>query len=348
MAVDTEAIIGQAVVEADFQTDDAPTPDVESTTAPVEPAVEAAPVEPEAKDDKPAPTEEDELSALEKELVATTPGLQKGRISVARHQAVLTRARNKAEADLKAATEKYAKYGTQEWTEREAAILLAENHPETFFREVLLQSPAYAKLVEAEFERRGLKVPAAVTKAADAADDGPTEKPKPDRLLEDGTLGYTAEGADKLAQWHAREAAKAHKAELAAFNEKINPILEERKNAEIVAHFKTQSVAKLEDARQNWDGFKDLEPKVYEWLMQPENRRKSLEDGYRAVVLPTLRLNREQMKAELTKEIVAGLNKTKAKPTLASALPTPSGVSDDAAPRDTEALVREAMRSIPA
>src|SRR5262245_52968553 len=98
--------------------------------APAESAPAAPPVM------TPEQTEEAELGALEQELLAKD-GRLRGRMGVARHQAILSRVHKQHEQILAQAAdqlERAKQYETPEFTERMRAFQIAESNPDAFLQ----------------------------------------------------------------------------------------------------------------------------------------------------------------------------------------------------------------------
>lgn len=318
-----------------------------------------ADTEPAAEGDKPAaeakaePSEEDDLKKLELELLEKTPTLGKGRIKVSRHQAVLTRTRRQAEAaqaaavaEIQAKYDAVAKYEMPEWSERLQAIQIAETQPERFVKEVLLQTPEYQKvfdaLVEAKLTERGAK-PAEGGQAPAVA-----EMPKPDVINPDGSLGYSADGARALVAWELANAEKKFQGVLESkvsdLRKEITPLAEARRTEEQLRVAVERMKPILEDARTNWPGFKDHEPAIATEMRKPGNERMTIHDAYRKVVIPTFATDRAKLEAEITKRVLADLNRPKPRTGVAPGSVPAAVARDQNAPRDTEDVIRESLR----
>lgn len=303
--------------------------------------------------DKAAASTDDEsaLAAIEAELVTKTPGLKKGRIPVSRHQAVLTRERRQAEEKIKALEAFKAKaddYGSESVQTALKVMKLAENHPEVFVKQVLLNDPRYRSVLE------GLAKPAPVAAPAAKAEEPIGEQPKPDVLLPDGTIGYSAQQMQKLLDWRLTSEKQSSKAErealekrLADLDAKFKPIQEQREAQEKVGSALSQMKALLDDARTNWPGFKDHEADIRAELSKPGNGRMGLDAAYRAVVLPRLMADKTKMEADIRASILAELNKAKPTDRRTTAGAAEATVNDDDTPADsTESIVKKALREL--
>jgi hypothetical protein len=321
--MDYASIVETAATEAGFELSDDPSSDDVSSSEDTTP--EPAPSSDEPADDggdaaadatpppapTPEPSEEDELKAIEAELTQKNPSLNKGKLPVSRHQAILDRARRKHEAELKAATEKYARYEDQTYQQKIAALELAERNPEQFASR-LFALPQYQAWLERTIASRAPKAPEGTAQAAPAAAD---EKPKPDYLFPDGSLGYTAEGQQKLLEWQERQLRKSFDEDLTKrlgdVTKQIEPFVRERQAQERLAQVAQQVSPVLESARR-WPGFKEYEKDIHAEISKPQyeglSAKEALERGYDAVVPGKLKLAEEQKIANLKAEWVKELN----------------------------------------
>jgi len=290
---------GDEVVDTGGGYDEAPAETSESSdTAEVaseEPAAETPAVA------APATSEEDELKAIETELTAKTPSLNKGKIPASRHQAVLTRERKKHEAALKEIQDRYAHYEDPQTKQRLAAFQLAETDPEVFFSR-LTQHPKFQPYVERLTKAQQAALPAAATKPVTEAE---LVEPKPDYLNADGTLGYTAEGAKALAKYEAAVVRKELQAEYAKITgqltSQVEPILKERRAVEQLGQMR-EAVAPVLASARRWQGFTEHEADINAYMDRPEfnglSAAQALEKAYDAVVPPRLKLAEETKAAE--------------------------------------------------
>lgn len=320
------------------------------------PAAETVTLEPAAGDPAAPPaektaeqTEEDELKALETELTTAKPELSRGRISVSRHQAVLTRARRQAERQLEEAKAASAAYEAPDFKERLAAIQLAETNADAFVNQVLMNNPNYRAVFDAMFETR-LKTHRPAQEDTKPAPVEVVEKPKPDYLYADGTVGYTAEGQEKLLAWQAAELRKEHAAELKALRDELRPITEQHANAQQLNKSMQAKEVEVRNARSRWAGFKEYEKDILAELSKPGNERMGLEEAYDNVVPAKIAaktaqdsVTQEQLKATLRAELIKEMNEKSAVRTGVTPGNLPAPTNSDA-PRDTEDVIRESMR----
>lgn len=252
-------VIEDAPVE-DQNTDDAtPVEAKEETPAEVKTEESKEPVVEETDEQKAEKAEKSELDSIKKELLEKTPGLDKGRIRVVDHQAVLTRTRRQHEAAVKELNTKLAGYEAEETQNRIRGAMLAENRPDVFVKHVLMEDPRYKQIfdsmVEEAVAKRGAAPAPKTGEATPAASTAPVELPKPDALLPDGTLGYTAETQQKVIEYYLAKEREAHTAEMTKLREELKPVTsraEAEKNLQ--AAFDRQKPI-LENARANWPEF---------------------------------------------------------------------------------------------
>lgn len=330
MSDDTTATIQAAMAEAGISesaTAEAPETEVVATEAPT--------AEAEKTDE---PDDETELKSLEEELVTKDQRLRNGHISTSRHQAVLTRARRRFEAERAELSKKYdslKQYEHPDTANRIQAAMLAESDPVAFLK-VLGAIPHYKSLLDQQIEE-------AIKSRATAQPD--EQAPGPNKLNDDGTVVYDAEGAQKLLDFHLRKAQADFDKKIEALRGDLKPIQDERQNQQDLAAAIQRQTPVLENARQNWAGFKEHEAEIRA-EMEKEFPRLSLEGAYIRVVTPKLRGDRESIRTELMKEINS---KSKAvsgiRPSLPSATTEPAGNSGTP---DTEAIVREKYRELAA
>lgn len=315
-----------------------------------------APAEPEPTPAAEAPkTDDDDLKALEKELTAKNPKLAKGRIPVARHQAVLERQRRQAQTERDAAIadarKAYEQYESPAFRAKFQALTLAETSPEKFLSEVLLKTPAYQTLVEKMVaERLAGAAPAKV-------DDIPDEPPKPDYLFPDGvTLGYTAEGQQKLIEYQrrvaVREATKAAESEIAKIKAQVDqtlqPIVTAQQAQRNLAQAK-ERVAPVYQAALRWPGFKEYEEDIRVEMNKPAydglSAQQALERAYDAVAPGRLKVAEETRLAEQKAAWVKEMNdraKTRSVPT-PGGLPSANGSDEPKSIADIVAATARRM-----
>ncbi len=328
---DTASIVEQAVADATTTEANEPIPGDETPEAPADAAETASETPTEEPSQAPAP-------------VAEAPKKKRGPIPYDRHEAVLTKARNEAKAAqeaLQKQVEEYkGRYESDEIKNQLAWLNLLGTDPKKAV-EILRQAAPdrFSNLTWAEQQ-------AAAAQAAEQAAPAPAaaEMPQPDALLPDGTLGYSAEGAQKLLDWRMAQERAAFQQELKVLRDEVKPITVEHKAR---AAF-DQSVQKmrpvLENARKTWDGFTENEAEIRQKLA--ENQTWSLDDAYRAVVVPKLKTNRDTIHAEERKRILDEMNQRgKAKGVLPGQAPAAAAGAADKTERTTADIVRAAIQA---
>jgi hypothetical protein len=293
--------------------------------------------------EKPDPSEDDELAGIEQELVSKTPGLRGGRIAVSRHQAVLTRARRKHEAELQELQQQLKPLQSQETQAQLAMLRIAERDMDSYVNKVLIKDERFGRvlngLVERELQKRGA-VPKGQAEAAT-----PEKMPEPDRLNSDGTPGYSAEQTQKVVEWRLRQAQQETAKEIAALREALNPLQEERAYNQRLSQANQRVTSLLEDARQNWTGFTDHESAIREELAKPGNETMRLHEAYVRVVPKRLVTNEEQLRTKIRADLLKEMQGKKGTRVAApGSLPAVTADSDGE-PRDTADVIREAVAS---
>lgn len=325
------AAIESSVADAgliDASADAAATPPAESATPATEaqPDASATPPAPKAEATPPAKTEEEELAEVERGLIEKNPSLRQGQMSMSRHQAVLTRRANEHktivdghEKTIKELREKYENEATQD---KLLAFELAEAAPQVFFDKVLKNDPRYTAIFDSMVDaavKEAIAKHQPATPPAPAASAAPAEKPKPDALLPDGSLGYSAEGALALAEWVAAQQTAALEKKLeekfGAIDKDLAPSRDAAKTqAEIEKSFTNMS-ALLTEARRDWPNFSPNEKEIRAELGKPGNERLTLRQAYDRVVygklttdLAAAKKSNEQIEAEVRARLIAETN----------------------------------------
>jgi hypothetical protein len=254
--------------------------------------------------------DEAEIKKIEADLITKNPMIQKGRIPVHRHQAVVTRTRNKLQAQLDAKQAeldaKIKEFASPEHERRYKMLQVLEHDPDRGFA-ALMTNPRYRALVEAEAKKIGATVtPAGEVKpiAAPVVTDVPADMPKPDYLNPDGSVSYTPAQAAKLAAWQADQSvtkvSAQHKAEIEALRKDVAPIVDQRRAIEQLEAKKNELLPRLRQAIETWPGMKKYYQAFQEGIRQPENSQVGLEDGYRMFVVPLLAKEMADAEARVT------------------------------------------------
>lgn len=293
----------------------------------------------ETPEQKAAATEEAELAALEKEILAKNPQMR-GNIAVHRHQAVLTRNRNqwtakeKEYADAKAQHEKdLADWKKYEWAKdpdlREAlsALALAETDQKAF-AEYLLKDPRFAEVIQLKQQQEQIKE---------------NKRPGPNRTTEDGQKYYDEEGLAALLQWQQGETLKAANE---SFDKRLRdqekqwkPVVDEATQKAAWNSALTSQGQVLANAREKWSGFKEHEAEIKKVFQEHEDW--DLKDAYIAVVPGAYQAQTKVNKEQTRQELIAEMNK---KPRAVGL--RPGAVSDrekSDEPRDLGDVIREAV-----
>jgi hypothetical protein len=353
-SLDSAREAGTIEPAADDTPSEAPAADAAVTESVASPAAE--PVPPAPAETPEAKGEADELAAITKELLDKTPGLAKGRIRVVDHQAVLTRTRRAHEkdvAELRAQIEKVKHLDSPDTTESLQAMRLAETKPDVFVKQVLLNDSRYVEvfnaMVEEAIAKRGGAAPAARTAGVT---DVPAERPKPDSLQADGTLGYSAEALEQILAIERAEARKASEADLAKLREELKPVTSRAEAETKITQALERQGKVLEDARANWDEFTTHEAEIRAELAKPGNERMGLDTAYRKVVFGKLKAGAtlsESEKARIrAEERVAYAKELNAAPRTGNlrpgALPAATGGDPNVA-APLEEVIRSSMRA---
>lgn len=350
-AIDSPVESGESGADVDTpsgETDGGDSGDTGDDSSAVSADASAAPADPPEPTPAPAPSDEDELKALEAELAAKTPTLNKGKIPASRHQAVLTRERRKHEAALKELQERYAPYEDPAVKQRLQAFQLAETNPGLFV-ERLVQHPMFAPHVQRLTKAQQAELAAAAPAPAQQAPPADLVAPKPDKLNDDGTLGYSPEQAQKFAEYQVAVVRRELAAEIAALKSTVNPIVEERRASENARQVIESVIPILETARARWADFATYEADIQAYMDRPDfpvglSAKDALERAYDAVVPARRKVDQERREAELRASWTKELNeRAKAQRAAApGALPAATGRSG---PKTIEDIVREqAMR----
>lgn len=339
---DTSSIIERVAAEAATVEDHEPIPGDESPDA----SAEEAPVA--AADGAEAPAAE---AAPEGGAPAApaAPQKRRGPIPFDRHQAVLTKARNEAKAAQEALEKQIADYRSRyETSDHQAQLQLLDllqtdpGRAVTILKQV--DPERFGKLTWAEQQQVAAAVSESIASGGQPAGD-PGPKPTPDTLNPDGTMGYSAEAAEKLVEWRIAKERQEYQKELKSLRDEISPIKSEREAREAYSQSLTKMGKRLEEARATWPEFTTYEKDMRAAL--EANPTWGLEEAYRAVVTPKLVANREAIRAEERKKVIEELNaKGRAGRALAPGQqPAAAAAADSGAPRSTADIIRETLRS---
>ncbi len=341
----------QSAIESAVEANSEPTEEQAEAAVEVESAgtEEAATTEAEKTE---APKEEDEdaaIKALEAELVSKTPTLQRGRISVSRHQAVLTRNRNKWDEEKKSYDAKLkdveAKYNDPAVQRKLQMISLAETDSGKFFS-ALKQLPGYQELLKKEFDEFAKTMPKAEAKA-EAQAKVATEVPAPDVLLADGRVTYSPEQMQEVAKYITGSLTEKFSAELEKVRGEVKPVVEERRHTAELSAATERMTKKIAHAEANWEGFKEHAPAIGAYIRQPENiaRGVSLEEAYIAVVPGALAKAKAEAAATAKVEATKTLQQRVPKESIRPGSTAVAKAAKEDSTTDMEAIIRASMKS---
>jgi hypothetical protein len=265
----------------DGSTDD---PDVKPTTP-----VESEPVTPEVDDDP-------FLKFLDEEgIQRPTKGKDwTSRIHLSKVKKIVENAQKRAADDHQKAlgehTGKLTAYEQQLQAIGQVEQIMA-NDPEKFLAMLPSINPAYAEIIQ----RSGQRGPRQSQNPQDGA-------PQPDLQFSDGSLGYSAAAAQKLAAWEAQQVEAKIAARFAPLEKEYKAQqFAERVHSEILP----QVNAQIAEAR-TWPQFKENEAAIVKTLT--ENPKFSLERAYQQVVLPKLTGDRSKLETDIRAKVLAEIN----------------------------------------
>ena len=249
---------------------------------------------------------------------------RRGPIPLDRHETLLANAREEGQRAIAAAKAEHEAAMAQTRAELQAKqemIALADRDPEMFLEALTRVDPRYAEAITKRAGGNG--------HAAAAATPGGA-MPQPDRQFEDGSVGYSLEGLQKLLDWHASSVEDR-------VVQRYKPIEDQYRSGEAVRGAVQRVSAQVEAAKQ-WDGFTEHQGEIAAALKA--DRTLNLEGAYRQVVMPKLRASRDKMRAEILAEI-NGKPKTVTNTTPAGGVP-PAASSDD-----LESIIRASIAHLP-
>ena len=294
-----------------------------------------SPETPAATAEAAPPDDEAELGSLEKELVEKDQRLSRSSIPSSRHQAVLTRNRRQHEAALAEISAKYEKVKQFENYDqnRLRALEIAEQDPDRFL-EILQGIPEYKTRFDGW--RQPTSQPAAPAAPA-------LEAPKPDVLLSDGTLAYSAEGQEKVIEYRLAKQAEAFEQKIAALQGTVKPVLEQHQSRIELEKAFVRTKPIIDNARATWEGFSDNEGEIQQvWRANP---RLTLEGAYQAVMIPKLKADKTKLAAEIKADLIKEMNAaSKGSSMVRGVLPevAPTAGNTDG---EIDAIIRNAVRA---
>lgn len=343
----------QSAIESAVEANSEPTDDQAEAAVEVESAgtTEAATTETEKAAPPKEEDEEAELAKITAELVAKNPGMQRGRIGVSRHQAVLTRNRNKWDEERKGLEAKLAdfttKYEDASFKRKLELISLVESDHGKFFG-AMKATPAYAELIRKEAEALAKTMaPASSAPAAKADPSVPTEEPQPDVLLADGRVTYSQEQALALSKWTAAQIQGKFTSELDKVRSQVQPIVDKEKNQKEFDAAKERLTQVVERAKKELPGFERHMKAIGEYVQRPENVAKgmSLYEAYSHIVPAELEKEATAKVAAAEKAMTEKLQQRVPKESIRpGSTPVAKAAADDSK-TDMESVIRASMKS---
>lgn len=215
----------------------------------------------------------------------------------------------------------------------ENADRLADADPDRYMQVLATINPAYKKFLPGG--AAGTEKPAAAAAVSTA------QAPGPDVKFEDGSFGYSPEQAQKREEWLIGQAAdQGYQRAKADFEKQFGPI-KEKWDAEAATAARLPGIrTRIAKAKETWgDRFPaDGTPEQIA-VSALVDQGVPFESALSQVLVPKVQETREQMRAQLLKELekrpAAAVKKVPA-----SVKPVPGG---DGGRRDTEDVIREAI-----
>jgi hypothetical protein len=267
----------------------------------------------QATDSTASPAIEGSQSAASSTPTGSVEPKPEGPIPLARHKEVLENTRREYETKLqKLSWAEQVQGDPAAIAERLEAMRVAETDPQAFLG-FLRNHPLYAPLLQPQ--------------AAPAPAPAPQEEamPKPDKLFEDGSTGYSAERLQQLMEWRDRQNDKR-------YSERFGPIEQQFKATQIWNQALERTAPKLEQARATWDGFRENESAIRDIIADAVRRGDTsvtLESAYRQAVIPKLKTDEAALRARIRQELIDESNRKSAAVT-----EVPGGPVAKPAPRD--------------
>jgi hypothetical protein len=170
--------------------------------------------------------------------------------------------------------------------------------------------------------------------------DPSVEMPQPDQTLTDGSKVYSMEGLKALMAWQAAQVeAKVTKQVEERVSSRYKPIEDSFTRHQRVQEVLPKVRAQIEEARK-WPLFGDNEDEITKTLQ--ENPTYNLERAYQAVVLPKLQAQRDQMRADILKEVKQAPRSTG----VSTAATKPNPVSTSTGPRALEDVIADSIKDL--
>lgn len=209
------------------------------------------------------------------------------------------------------------------------------NQPQRFLQ-MIEQLPAYQPFFQMVRQLSAQAQGLAQAQPQTVAED---KMPEPDEKQPDGTAVYSMEGLKKLLDWQSRQVETRVAERYRPLEERAQFERQERARQEHLNQVIRSVDQQIAEAR-TWPLFTESEDAITQYLAA--NANASLEAAYRAVVLPKLQANRDQMRTSLIEEINK-VPRTTSAPAVPlrpnSASNTPSG------PRSLEDVIADSIKS---
>jgi hypothetical protein len=257
------------------------------------------------------------------------PGQRENRIPYSRVRAIVENARRKLHKDFD--TERGKATETQRALEARLQQMdalgdIMRSDPARFLQMLQQVNPAYGQFQSAS--------PAAGN--GQPPGDG---RPEPDLDLGNGYRTYSPQGLEKLLDWQAGHLE-------ARLQQRYQPLEDRHREQQILADAGQRVNAQLADA-MTWPLFDKYAPDILEALKKDsadarargQHSQLTLEAAYRQVVLPRLALQRDQLRAEVLKELQTAPTST--------AAPTAGATGTGGAPRSLDDVIYAAIRAQP-
>jgi hypothetical protein len=340
VAGDLETVIASAVSSAGGGESEATGGEVGETiseSSSPETDVETTEADQEADPSEGETSEAEAQDAVEADPLV--PAKKQGPIPFDRHKKILENARENARQEFGAQVaelqERLRPFEGEDAQAFVSAMSLADNDPDTFAKVLLGDEKVGAALRKVMGAMTPAGQPAAVAGHPESGG-----KPAPDRLYEDGTVGYSAEALDKLLAWEREQTSQALSAQ---FDERlkhefgeVKDVVEERRAQVAFERAKAQARPLLEEARKNWPRFSEFEADMREYLRVTPGA--TLESAYRVAVLPQMQKSEADIRAKVIEEMngrkAAVLQKPAAKATRPAA---------DGPPGDIETVIQRSL-----
>ena len=221
---------------------------------------------------------------------------KRGPIPLDRHEAVLKNTREEYEAKL----QKLAwaeQLNPDEARQKLELVDLLDKSPKQFFQRMRAIAQSDPQLAVELAEEFGFQQQAPAPKA-----EPEDPMPQPDRLLESGDLFYSPQQQQKLLDWKERQIEKKFTEKFGRFEQIANRIEGQDKWHSALE----QQRHVLNDARENWEGFKDSQAEIA--ALMESDARVTLESAYRRIVVPKLKANEEKLRTDIRQQLIAEMN----------------------------------------